>query len=82
MLKIRLQRFGKSGKPFYKIIVTENTCCRDGKMLEQIGFYDPISKKIQLNIKSCFAFLKNGAYPTDSVRRIIYQSIKCLRGHP
>ena len=76
MLKIRFKRTGRKKKPFYKIIVTENLSKRDGKALSEIGYYDPLKKKIQINKKELFTYLLNGAYPTNSVRHLIYRMLE------
>ena len=71
MLKIRLKRTGRKGRAFYKIVLTENLSRRDGKNLAEIGFYDPIEKFLKINKEDLLKYLKNGAYPTASVRHLI-----------
>ena len=56
MVKIRLQRFGKKKTPFYHIVVADSKSPRDGKIIEQLGTYDPMT---------------NGAKPTDTVKKLI-----------
>jgi len=76
MLKIRFQRTGRKKKPFYKIIVAENLARRDGKTVSELGYYDPIKKKMQVNKVELFKYLVNGARPTNSVRHLIERLTK------
>jgi small subunit ribosomal protein S16 len=76
MLKIRLKRTGRKGRAFYKIVLTENLSRRDGKNLAEIGFYDPIEKFLKINKEDLLKYLKNGAYPTASVRHLILKMIE------
>ena len=72
-VKIRLQRHGKKGKPFYWIVAANSRSKRDGKFLEKLGTYNPISNpaQIELNVDAAVKWLKNGAQPTDTARRIL-----------
>ncbi len=71
--KIRLQRHGKKGQPFYHIVVADGRAPRDGKFIEKIGTYNPLTKPadIVLNFDSALQWLQNGAQPTDTVRSIL-----------
>ena len=71
--KIRLQRQGKKGQPFYHIVVADGRAPRDGKFIEKIGTYNPLTKPadIVLNFDSALQWLQNGAQPTDTVRSIL-----------
>ena len=73
MVKIRLQRQGKKKAPFYHIVVADSKCPRDGKIIEQIGTYDPMTKPstIVLNKEKLEQWIKNGAQPTDTVKSLI-----------
>lgn len=73
MVKIRLQRQGKKRAPFYHIVVADSTSPRDGKIIEQIGTYDPMTKPstIVLNKEKLEQWIKNGAQPTDTVKSLI-----------
>ena len=71
MVKLRLQRYGKNKAPFYRVVATDSRNPRDGRFIEIIGTYHPISKEQdQLNINEELAlkWLKNGAQPTDTVK--------------
>jgi len=72
-VKIRLQRHGKKGKPFFHIVVADARARRDGKFIEKIGTYNPITNPaiIALNVDSAVKWLNNGAQPTDTARAIL-----------
>lgn len=73
MVKIRLQRAGKKKAPFYHIVVADSRSPRDGKIIEQIGTYDPMSDPTVLNLdnEKVEKWLKNGARPTETVKKLI-----------
>lgn len=78
MVKIRLQREGKKKVPFYHIVVADSRSPRDGKIIEQIGTYDPMAEpsKIVLDQAKVEEWIKNGAKPTDTVKKLIEQASK------
>ena len=78
MLKIRLQRFGRIKYPYYKIVITNNLCKRNGKKIDDCGYYDPIKKNLVINFPLVYKYIKNGAYPTDKVRYLLINFIKKL----
>lgn len=82
-VKIRLQRHGKKGKPFYHIVIADARAARDGKFIEKLGTYNPMTNPatIELNIDSACKWLKNGAQPTDTVRNILSYKGVLLRRH-
>ena len=71
--KIRLQRKGKKGQPFYHIVIADGRAPRDGKYIERIGSYNPITKpaEIELEFDRALHWLQVGAQPTDTVRTIL-----------
>ena len=73
MVKIRLQRFGKKKAPFYHIVVADSRSPRDGKIIEKIGTYDPMTDPatIVLDNEKVQRWIKNGAKPTDTVKALI-----------
>lgn len=73
MVKIRLQRQGKKKAPFYHIVVADSRTARDGKIIEQIGTYDPMTNPatVNLNKEKVEKWIKNGAKPTDTVKKLI-----------
>ncbi len=73
MLKIRLKRTGRKKKPFYKIVLMENLSRRDGKAIAELGYYDPLKKVIKLDKLGIYNYIMNGAYPTNTVRHLIYK---------
>ncbi len=75
MVKIRLKRMGAKKQAFYRIVVTDVTVKRDGKAIEEIGFYDPIKNPavVKLDEEKALAWLKDGAKPTDTVKNILSQ---------
>ena len=72
-VKIRLQRHGKKGKPFYWIVAADARSKRDGKYLEKLGVYNPNQNPaiIELDIDGSVKWLQNGAQPTDTARNIL-----------
>ncbi len=78
MVKIRLQRVGKKKAPFYHIVVADSKSPRDGKIIEQIGTYDPMTKPstIVLDNEKVANWIKNGAQPTETVKALIAKSTK------
>ena len=72
-VKIRLQRHGKKGKPFFWVVAADSRSKRDGRMLEKIGTYNPVSNPatIELDVDAAVKWLQNGAQPTDTVRAIL-----------
>ncbi|MFN0290599.1 30S ribosomal protein S16 [Pedobacter helvus] len=71
--KIRLQRFGKKGKPFYHVVVADARAPRDGKFIERLGSYNPNTNPatIELNFDKAVTWVLNGAEPTDTARAIL-----------
>ena len=82
-VKIRLQRHGKKGKPFYWIVAADSRAKRDGKYLEKIGTYNPNTNPatINLDIDSSVKWLQNGAQPTDTARAILSYKGALLKNH-
>lgn len=73
MVKIRLQRQGKKKAPFYHIVVADSRRARDGRIIEKIGSYDPMTDPsiVVLDKELVEKWIKNGAKPTDTVKRLI-----------
>jgi small subunit ribosomal protein S16 len=76
MLKIRLKRIGRKNSPVYKIVIMENLTRRDGKFIENIGYYNPIRKQISINFLKLIKYINVGAQPTNTVRHLIYKIIR------
>ncbi|MGB9679003.1 MAG: 30S ribosomal protein S16 [Thermoanaerobacteraceae bacterium] len=71
-VKIRLKRFGAKKSPFYRIVVADSKSPRDGKFIDEIGYYNPISQPVEIKIDSEKAkkWLNVGAQPSDTVRSL------------
>ena len=82
-VKIRLQRHGKKGKPFYWIVAADARSKRDGKFLEKLGIYNPNTNPatIDLNVDGSVQWLNNGAQPTDTARAILSYKGVLLKHH-
>ena len=72
MVKIRLKRMGAHKKPFYRVVVADARAPRDGKFIEEIGYYDPMKepKVIEINAELAKKWLENGAQPTETVAKL------------
>ena len=73
MVKIRLRRMGAKKNPYYRIVVADSLSPRDGRCIEEIGTYDPLTQPSTLNVNTERAqyWLKNGAQPTDTVKALL-----------
>ncbi len=71
MLKIRLKRIGAKKSPFYRIVVADARAPRDGRFVEELGNYDPMSKKFVVDGEKTLTWIKNGAQPTETVRSLL-----------
>ncbi|MBQ4913868.1 30S ribosomal protein S16 [Maribacter sp. MMG018] len=82
-VKIRLQRHGKKGKPFYWVVAADARAKRDGKFLEKLGIYNPNTNPatIELDVDSSVKWLQNGAQPTDTARAILSYRGVLLKHH-
>jgi small subunit ribosomal protein S16 len=76
MVKIRLQREGKKKAPFYHIVVADSRRARDGRIIEKIGTYDPMTDPSTVVLDKALVekWIKNGAKPTDTVKRLIAEA--------
>jgi small subunit ribosomal protein S16 len=81
--KIRLQRKGKKGQPFYHIVIADGRAPRDGKFIERIGTYNPLTKPADINMDfdRALYWLQTGAQPTDTVRAIFAYSGVLYKNH-
>lgn len=72
-VKIRLRRMGAKKAPFYRIVVADSRYPRDGRFIEEIGFYDPTKEPSVISVdgEKAKSWLENGAQPTDTVRKIL-----------
>ena len=73
MVKIRLRRMGAKKAPYYRVVVADARCPRDGRCIEEIGTYNPLTQPATVNIdvEKAQTWIKNGAQPTDTVRGLL-----------
>ena len=73
MVKIRLRRMGAKKSPFYRIVVADSRCPRDGRFIEEIGTYDPMAEgeNIKVDLERAKYWISNGAQPTETVRGLL-----------
>ncbi|MEM7727324.1 MAG: 30S ribosomal protein S16 [Cyanobacteria bacterium P01_A01_bin.45] len=71
MIKLRLKRYGKKREVSYRIVAMNNLSRRDGRPLQELGFYNPRTDEVRLDVPSIVKRLQQGAQPTDTVRRIL-----------
>merc|ERR1711981_911575 len=82
-VKIRLQRHGKKGKPFYWVVAADSRAKRDGKFLEKLGTYNPNTNPatIDLDVDASVKWLQNGAQPTETAKRLLSYKGALLKNH-
>ena len=73
MVKSRLRRMGAKKAPFYRVVVADSRFARDGRFIEEIGYYDPTKEPsvVKIDAEKAKQWLDNGAQPTDTVREIL-----------
>ena len=73
MVKIRLKRIGAKKAPFYRVVVADSRYPRDGRFIEEIGYYNPMTEPadIKIDAEKANAWIANGAQPTDTVRALL-----------
>ena len=73
MVKIRLRRMGAKKAPFYRVVVADSRYPRDGRFIEEIGTYDPLTNPatVTVDVEKAQAWIKNGAQPTDTVKALL-----------
>ena len=73
MVKIRLRRMGATKAPFYRVVVADSRFARDGRFIEEIGYYDPTKEPsiVKIDADKAKQWLANGAQPTDTVRALL-----------
>jgi small subunit ribosomal protein S16 len=82
-VRIRLQRHGKKGKPFYWVVAADSRSKRDGKFLEKLGIYNPNTNPatVEIDVDSTVKWLQNGAQPTDTARTLLSRKGALLKHH-
>ncbi len=73
MVKIRLRRMGAKKAPFYRVVVADSRFPRDGRFIEEIGTYNPMTEpaEVKIDAEKAKTWLKNGAQPTDTVKSLL-----------
>ena len=76
MVKIRLRRMGAKKSPFYRIIVADSRSPRDGRFIEELGYYDPTKdpKVVKIDVEKAQKWIANGAQPTDTVKALLQKA--------
>lgn len=75
MLKLRLKKFGRKKKPCYRIILIDSRKKRDGRAIEELGFYNPLNKNIQINVEQIRKRMRDGAIFTKTVGWLVEKHI-------
>jgi small subunit ribosomal protein S16 len=72
-VKIRLRRMGSNKKPFYRVVVSDSRSPRDGKSIEEIGYFNPLveENQVKINEEKAIAWLSKGAQPTSTVKALL-----------
>ncbi|MGM9632021.1 MAG: 30S ribosomal protein S16 [Eubacteriales bacterium] len=75
-VKIRLRRMGQKKAPFYRVVVADSRYPRDGRFIEEIGYYNPITEpaEIKIDAEAAKKWLANGAQPTETVKSLLKKS--------
>ena len=74
MIRIRLKKHGRKRQPSYRIVAMHSTVKRDGRVIEELGFYDPMTKEIRLKVSRILFRLKTGAQPSKTVKDILIKT--------
>ena len=76
MVKIRLKRMGAKKNPFYRVVVADSRYPRDGRFVEEIGYYDPMKNPVVIKVdeEKAQKWLQNGAQPTETVKSLLVKS--------
>ena len=82
-VKIRMRRMGSKRKPFYRIVVADSRMPRDGRFIEEVGYYNPLtnSDEVKLEEDKIFEWLEKGAQPSDTVRSLLSKAGVMTRYH-
>lgn len=74
MLKLRLKRSGRKRQPSYRLVIMESTIRRDGRPVDEVGYYNPITKKSYFNEEKIVKWLRYGVQPTETVLQLLKKS--------
>lgn len=70
-VKMRLKRIGAKKKPFYRIVVADARAPRDGRFIEELGYYNPLTKELKLDNEKANGWIAKGVQPTETVRSLL-----------
>lgn len=70
-VKIRFKRMGSKKNPFYRVVVADSRSPRDGRFIEELGYYDPLTKETKIDNEKAADWVAKGAQPTDTVRALL-----------
>ena len=70
-VKMRFKRMGSKKNPFYRVVVADSRAPRDGKFIEELGYYNPLTKEAKLDAELVAKWIGNGAQPTDTVKALL-----------
>lgn len=75
-VRIRLKRMGQKKRPFYRLVVADSRAARDGRFIDSLGYYNPITEpaEIQVDEEKALSWLEKGAQPSDTVRSLLKKS--------
>ncbi len=71
MLKLRLKRIGRKRQPSYRLVIMESTTRRDGRPIDEVGYYSPITKQSYFDVPKITKWLQNGVKPTETVSTLL-----------
>ena len=74
MIKLRLKKYGRKGQPCYRIVAMDSRTKRDGRAIEELGFYNPMTDETHLKFQSIITRLQQGAQPSETVRNIFIKA--------
>lgn len=82
-VKIRMRRMGSKRKPFYRVVVADSRMPRDGRFIEEVGYYNPLTNpaEVKLEEDKVFDWLEKGAQPSDTVRSLLSKAGLMKRYH-
>jgi small subunit ribosomal protein S16 len=71
MLKLRLKKVGRKRQPSYRLVIMQTSNRRDGRAIDEVGYYNPITKKSSVNSEKIVKWLENGVQPTNTVKALL-----------
>ena len=74
MIKLRLKKYGRKGQPCYRIVAMDSRTKRDGASIEELGFYNPLTKETKLDVENIVKSLNTGVQPTKTVKNLLLKA--------